>query len=125
MPTYEYECTKCAHTFEEFKAMSAPRRQRCPLCRGKVERLIGGAAIMFKGSGFYVNDSRRQAAAHQSATGKNSGGSADAAASDADGPAQKSNGEKSGAKSGEKSGDNSRNSAGDQSNAAKKTAAKN
>jgi putative FmdB family regulatory protein len=125
MPTYEYECTRCGHTFEEFKAMSAPRRQRCPLCRGKVERLIGGAAIMFKGSGFYVNDSRRQAAAHQSATGKSSGDNADAAVSGTDGPAQKSNGEKSNAKSGEKSGDNSRNSTGAQSNAAKKTAAKN
>ncbi len=61
MPTYEYQCTKCRHSFEEFKPMSAPRRQRCPLCRGKVERLIsGGTGIVFKGTGFYVNDSRRQ-----------------------------------------------------------------
>ncbi len=61
MPTYEYECTKCHHTFEEFKPMTAPRRQRCPACRGKVERLIsGGTGIVFKGAGFYVNDSRRQ-----------------------------------------------------------------
>jgi len=44
MPTYEYECTKCGVITEEFKPMSAPRRQRCPECRGKV--------------GFYVNDSR-------------------------------------------------------------------
>ena len=61
MPTYEYQCTKCHHSFEEFKPMSAPRRQRCPLCRGKVERLISsGTGIVFKGAGFYVNDSRRQ-----------------------------------------------------------------
>ncbi len=59
MPTYEYECTKCSHITEEFKSMSAPRRQRCPKCRGKVERLIsGGAGLHFKGSGFYINDSR-------------------------------------------------------------------
>ena len=59
MPTYEYECTKCGLVFEEFKAMSAPKRQRCPKCRSKVNRLIsGGTAIMFKGSGFYVTDSR-------------------------------------------------------------------
>jgi len=59
MPTYEYECTKCGRITEEFKPMSAPRRQRCPHCRGKVERLIsGGTGILFKGSGFYVNDSR-------------------------------------------------------------------
>lgn len=59
MPTYEYECTRCGLVTEEFKPMSAPRRQRCPKCRGKVERLIsGGTGILFKGSGFYINDSR-------------------------------------------------------------------
>ncbi|MCK9996449.1 MAG: zinc ribbon domain-containing protein [Candidatus Krumholzibacteria bacterium] len=59
MPTYEYECTRCGIIFEEFKPMSAPRRQRCPECRGKVTRLIsGGLGIHFKGSGFYVTDSR-------------------------------------------------------------------
>jgi len=59
MPTYEYECTRCGLITEEFKPMSAPRRQRCPQCRGKVERLIsGGAGLHFKGSGFYINDSR-------------------------------------------------------------------
>lgn len=59
MPTYEYECTRCGQTIEEFKPMSAPRRQRCPDCRGKVERLIsGGSGVHFKGSGFYVTDSR-------------------------------------------------------------------
>jgi putative FmdB family regulatory protein len=59
VPTYEYECTRCGLVTEEFKPMSAPRRQRCPQCRGKVERLIsGGTGILFKGSGFYINDSR-------------------------------------------------------------------
>jgi putative FmdB family regulatory protein len=59
MPTYDYECTRCGLVTEEFKPISAPRRQRCPKCRGKVERLIsGGMGVHFKGSGFYVNDSR-------------------------------------------------------------------
>ena len=59
MPTYEYECTKCGLLTEEFKSMSAPKRQRCPECRGKVVRLIsGGMGVHFKGSGFYINDSR-------------------------------------------------------------------
>jgi len=59
MPTYEYECSRCGVITEEFKPMSAPRRQRCPACRGKVTRLIsGGMSVHFKGSGFYVNDSR-------------------------------------------------------------------
>ncbi len=59
MPTYEYECTRCGTITEEFKSISAPKRQRCPKCRGKVTRLIsGGMGIHFKGSGFYVTDSR-------------------------------------------------------------------
>lgn len=59
MPTYEYECTRCNLVFEEFKSINAPRRQRCPECRGKVRLLIsGGVGVLFKGSGFYVNDSR-------------------------------------------------------------------
>ena len=62
MPTYEYECTRCRLIIEEFKSMSAPRRQRCPECRGKVKRLIsGGMGVHFKGSGFYVTDSRGKA----------------------------------------------------------------
>lgn len=64
MPTYEYECTRCGHVCEEFKPFSAPKRQRCPECRGKVERLIsGGLGVHFKGSGFYVTDSRPGAGA--------------------------------------------------------------
>ena len=59
MPTYEYECTRCGTIIDEFKSISAPRRQRCPKCRGKVQRLIsGGMSVHFKGSGFYVTDSR-------------------------------------------------------------------
>ena len=75
MPTYEYECTRCGLITEEFKPISAPRRQRCPECRGKVERLVsGGTGILFKGSGFYINDSRGK-------TGKSAESSAEAAGS--------------------------------------------
>jgi len=59
MPTYEYECTGCGLVFEEERPITAPARQRCPKCRHKVRRLIsGGTGILFKGSGFYVTDSR-------------------------------------------------------------------
>ena len=73
MPTYEYECTRCGTITSEFKPMSAPRRQRCPACRSKVELLIsGGLGIVFKGEGFYVNDSR---APSRSRPGSPEGGS--------------------------------------------------
>ena len=78
MPTYEYECTRCGLVTEEFKAMSAPRRQRCPECRGKVERLLsGGSGILFKGSGFYVTDSRGKKNAGGSSTEASPGSGSD------------------------------------------------
>lgn len=78
MPTYEYECTRCGQVTSEFKPMSAPRRQRCPACRGKVELLIsGGLGVVFKGDGFYINDSRK-------ARGNGSQGSSSQAAKPAD-----------------------------------------
>ncbi len=62
MPTYEYECQKCGHRFEEFQSMTAKPLTRCPECKGKVKRLIGaGAGFLFKGSGFYTTDYRSSA----------------------------------------------------------------
>ncbi len=59
MPTYEYECKKCGHKFEEFQKITEPPLKRCPCCKGKVQRLIGaGAGIIFKGSGFHQTDYR-------------------------------------------------------------------
>ncbi len=59
MPTYEYQCTRCNHEFELFQSITDKPRSRCPLCRGKVIKLIGGGVgISFKGSGFYATDSR-------------------------------------------------------------------
>jgi len=61
MPTYDYKCTKCGHTFEEFQSISASRLTKCPKCKGKVERVIGkGSGIIFKGTGFYETDYKRK-----------------------------------------------------------------
>ena len=57
MPTYEYKCQDCGLKFEKFQSMKDKPLEKCPECNGKVQRLIGGGAgIIFKGSGFYVND---------------------------------------------------------------------
>jgi len=57
MPTYEYECKSCAFNFEIFQAMSDQPVKDCPECGKEVRRLIfGGTGVIFKGSGFYVND---------------------------------------------------------------------
>lgn len=59
MPTYEYHCDTCGHTFEEFQAISEPPVDRCPECGAVPRRLIsGGTGLIFKGSGFYITDYR-------------------------------------------------------------------
>ena len=61
MPTYEYECRACGHEFETMHSMTAPVLRKCPKCgKLKLERLIsGGAGVIFKGSGFYETDYKR------------------------------------------------------------------
>ena len=60
MPTYDYECDACGHEFELFQSISEPVQKKCPECgKLKLRRLFGtGAAVVFKGSGFYQTDYR-------------------------------------------------------------------
>jgi len=60
MPTYDYECDACGHAFELFQSISEPVKRKCPECgKSKLRRLFGtGAAVVFKGSGFYQTDYR-------------------------------------------------------------------
>jgi putative FmdB family regulatory protein len=61
MPTYDYRCSACGHTFEELQTFSEEPLTKCPKCKkNKLERLFsGGGAIIFKGAGFYETDYRR------------------------------------------------------------------
>lgn len=60
MPTYDYECDACGHTFELFQGINDTVKRKCPECKKlKLRRLFGtGAAVVFKGSGFYQTDYR-------------------------------------------------------------------
>ena len=62
MPTYEYQCDACEHNFDEFQAMSDKPLKKCPKCgKAKLRRVFGtGAAVLFKGSGFYQTDYRSE-----------------------------------------------------------------
>ena len=62
MPTYDYECEGCGHAFELFQAITEGVKKKCPECKKlKLRRLFGtGAAIVFKGSGFYETDYRSE-----------------------------------------------------------------
>ncbi|TWU25524.1 FmdB family zinc ribbon protein [Bythopirellula polymerisocia] len=62
MPTYDYLCDGCGHEFELFQSISEPVKRKCPECKkSKLRRLFGtGAAVVFKGSGFYQTDYRSE-----------------------------------------------------------------
>jgi putative FmdB family regulatory protein len=62
MPTYEYQCDACDHNFDEFQSITEAPLKKCPRCgKLKLRRLFGtGAAILFKGSGFYQTDYRNE-----------------------------------------------------------------
>jgi putative FmdB family regulatory protein len=99
MPTYDYECDACGHRFELYQSISADPERKCPECKKlKLRRLIGtGAAVVFKGSGFYQTDYRsdsyKKSAAADSgsspSTEKTSGEKASAEKSTSDKPASK------------------------------------
>ncbi len=58
MPTYEYECRECGHRFEVNQRISEEPLTECEICGGPLRKLFHPVGIAFKGSGFYVNDSR-------------------------------------------------------------------
>jgi putative FmdB family regulatory protein len=62
MPTYEYKCKSCGNKWDLFQSMTAKHIRKCPACgKNTAERQFGtGAAIIFKGSGFYETDYRSE-----------------------------------------------------------------
>jgi putative FmdB family regulatory protein len=89
MPTYDYVCDACGHQFEAFESIKADPQTVCPSCDDpKLRRKIGpGAAILFKGSGFYQTDYRsdsyKQRAKEDKAPAASSSGSSDPGGSSA------------------------------------------
>ena len=93
MPTYEYQCDACDHRFEEMQSFSEEPLKKCPACKKKkLQRLIGaGAAIIFKGAGFYQTDYRSDSYKKSAEADKSSNGppksSSDTASPSATSPA--------------------------------------
>src|SRR5947209_13866309 len=92
MPTYDYICDACGHEFEAFESMTAQPRTECPECaRPRLRRKIGpGAAILFKGSGFYQADYRSESYKKAAEADKSSGQTATGAEKSSDGPSKSS-----------------------------------
>ena len=99
MPTYDYICDSCKHEFEAFESIKADPQTACPECHAAtLRRKIGaGAAILFKGSGFYQTDYRsdsykKSAAADKPSESKASDTSSTPAKSESPKPSSSSNG---------------------------------
>ena len=58
MPTYQYACTECGHAFEQVQSFSDDALTVCPECEGRLRKVFNAVGVVFKGSGFYKNDSR-------------------------------------------------------------------
>ncbi len=81
MPTYDYECRVCGYSFEAVQSMLDDPLKDCPKCGKDVRRIIcGGSGVIFKGSGFYVNDSKGKNAASKSASTQNAESKSDGSA---------------------------------------------
>ena len=65
MPTYAYKCEACGFHFEKLQKFSDKPEKTCPRCKGHVKRLIHPTGIVFKGSGWYINDSRKGSASSE------------------------------------------------------------
>ena len=99
MPTYDYVCDDCGHAFELFQSITESAKKKCPKCRkSKLRRLFGtGAAIVFKGSGFYQTDYRSDSYKKRAAADKpaSDSKSSDSKSSDSKGSSSGSSDKKS------------------------------
>ncbi|MGH3357542.1 MAG: FmdB family zinc ribbon protein [Nocardioidaceae bacterium] len=87
MPTYQYLCTECGEPLEVQQSFSESSLTECPSCTGRLRKVFNAVGVVFKGSGFYRNDSRGADPATTSADSSgdkaNASGGGDAGKSDA------------------------------------------
>ncbi len=72
MPTYEYECTQCAHRFDVVQKFTDAALTTCDDCGGELRKVYSAVGVVFKGSGFYKTDSRGASSASTPSSTKNS-----------------------------------------------------
>ena len=60
MPTYQYACTECGHSFDIVQSFSEDSLSVCPECGGRLRKVYNAVGVVFKGSGFYRTDSREK-----------------------------------------------------------------
>ncbi|NGO79348.1 FmdB family transcriptional regulator [Streptomyces sp. YC504] len=85
MPTYQYQCTECGEGLEAVQKFTDDALTECPSCSGRLKKVFSAVGIVFKGSGFYRNDSRGSSSSSTpaSASSSSSGSSSAKSSSDA------------------------------------------
>ncbi|MEV8309899.1 FmdB family zinc ribbon protein [Streptomyces flavidovirens] len=68
MPTYQYQCTECGEGLEAVQKFTDDALTVCPSCEGRLKKVFSAVGIVFKGSGFYRNDSRGSSSSSTPAT---------------------------------------------------------
>jgi putative FmdB family regulatory protein len=81
LPTYQYRCTECDHAFEEFQSFTDDALTVCPVCGGRLRKVYNAVGVVFKGSGFYRNDSRGTTTSSETPAAKTSDASASSSSS--------------------------------------------
>ena len=84
MPTYSYACTECDNRFDAVQAFSDDALTTCEKCSGRLRKLFGSVGVVFKGSGFYRNDSRESAKSSSNGSAKSSSSSTSEGSSSGD-----------------------------------------
>ncbi|HET9379202.1 MAG TPA: FmdB family zinc ribbon protein [Streptomyces sp.] len=81
MPTYQYQCTECGEGLEAVQKFTDDALTECPACQGRLKKVFSAVGIVFKGSGFYRNDSRGSSSSSSPASSKPSSSSSDSSSS--------------------------------------------
>ncbi|MFB7502412.1 FmdB family zinc ribbon protein [Streptomyces broussonetiae] len=81
MPTYQYQCTECGDGLEAVQKFTDDALTECPNCGGRLKKVFSAVGIVFKGSGFYRNDSRGSTSSSSPAS-KSSGSSSSTSSTD-------------------------------------------
>ena len=85
VPTYQYACTACAHQLEAVQSFKDEPLTVCPECEGRLRKLFSSVGVVFKGSGFYRNDSRpKEPSTSSSSSSASKSESSDSGASKSD-----------------------------------------
>ncbi|MFB7633804.1 FmdB family zinc ribbon protein [Streptomyces sp. NPDC056149] len=72
MPTYQYQCTACGEGLEAVQKFTDDALTECPSCSGRLKKVFSAVGIVFKGSGFYRNDSRGSSSSSSPASSSSS-----------------------------------------------------